>query len=72
MREIAPGNAGAVDVQDRVEQVTQVVLGGRPKARARWVRAWRQAVRVGSTKAQRASDRSLGYGRRSVMMSAYR
>ncbi|MEU1406848.1 DUF5937 family protein, partial [Streptomyces sp. NPDC005728] len=38
--------------------------GGRPKSRALPRRSKRQAARTGSINSQRASDRSLGYGRR--------
>lgn len=47
--------------------------GGRPKARALPRRSKRHAARTGSFNSQRASDRSLGYGRRfGGMFPAYR
>jgi hypothetical protein len=46
--------------------------GGRPKSRALPRRSKRQAARTGSINSQRASDRSLGYGRRSDMLLTYR
>lgn len=46
--------------------------GGRPKSRARPRRSKRQADSDGSIHSQRASDRSLGYARRSVMTSGCR
>jgi hypothetical protein len=46
--------------------------GGRPKSRARPRRSKRQAARTGSINSQRAPDRSLGYGRRSLMRWTYR
>jgi hypothetical protein len=68
--EVAPSDAGAVDVEDRVEDLSQVV-GGRaplmPSAVRASVRVWRHAVRRGAIKAQRASDRSDGKARRSVI-----
>ncbi len=46
--------------------------GGRPKSRALPRRSKRQADSTGSTSSQRASDRSLGYGRRCAgMLLAY-
>lgn len=46
--------------------------GGRPKSRARPRRSKRHADRTGSINSQRASDRSLGYARRSAMSWTYR
>ena len=46
--------------------------GGRPKCRALVRRSRRQVARTGSINSQRASDRSLGYGRRVGSLPAYR
>jgi hypothetical protein len=74
VRQVTPGDSGAVDVEDRIEDLAQAWVGMRPlipRAVRASVRAWRQAVRRGSIRAQRASDRSDGYARRSVMTWAY-
>ncbi|GAB3179852.1 hypothetical protein GCM10027162_32870 [Streptomyces incanus] len=64
VREVFPGDSRAVDVEERVEHVAQFDLG-RPVG-LRSSRALLQAVSVGSIRAHRASDRSLGYGFRSL------
>ena len=71
VREQVHGAPSPVDIQDRVDDLSQVVgrrgaAGG--VAAARWAR---QSSSSGAIRAQRSSDRSVAYGLRSVMTSVY-
>jgi hypothetical protein len=62
------GDPGAVNVEDGVHDVAQVVPGGRSMSRPLPLHSARRAVSVGPVNFQRASDSSLGYARCRVML----
>lgn len=63
---------GPVPIQNRVHNVAQIVFGRPPKSRALPRRSKHQTESTGPINSQRASDRSLGYGRRVGTPPAYR
>lgn len=73
MRQVASLHPGAVHVQDGVHDLVQIVLGRLADVQCLPTTLGPPgAVSTGSINSQRASDRSLGYARRSAMTWTYR
>lgn len=72
MREVGPLTAGAVHVQNRVHDLAQIVPGRPAEIQGPAAVLEAPGGQHRLINPQRASDRSLGYARRSVMTWAYR